>query len=107
MLEARDILEQWGFALPRRDHVHAFVRLRFLYATDSDLKSIGHTLEQLGVMRNQADYRLDKSGIFASAKTSPQASRNAATAIDLLDQIEAAPSRRAAAIAAIRAAFGP
>ena len=58
----------WGFALPPRDKVHTFVRLKFVYATDPDLKRIGLTLEALGRLRNAADYQLGTSGPFVSPR---------------------------------------
>src|SRR5437868_3783800 len=73
-LESRDALRRWGFVLPRRDQVHAAVRLRFIYAADADLKRIGYLLEDLGAMRNHADYQLDNPGKwFTSAKDAEQA----------------------------------
>jgi hypothetical protein len=51
-------LGRWGFALPPRDKVHTFARLKLIYASDPDLKRIGLTLEALGRLRNAADYQL-------------------------------------------------
>ena len=45
---------RWGFALPPRDKVHSFARLKFIYATHPDLKRIGLALEPLGRLRNAA-----------------------------------------------------
>src|SRR5260370_41806424 len=67
MLEGRDALQRWGFVLPRRDQVHTFVRLRFAMPTHPDLKAIGLTLEDLGHLRNKADYELTVAGPFANA----------------------------------------
>jgi hypothetical protein len=100
--EARVLLGRWGFAPARRDQVHAFVRLRFVFATDPDLKTIGMTLEDLGVLRNRADYRLDEPGPFKSAMAARQAIQDAFDAITTLDRIDDDPARQATAIAAIR-----
>jgi hypothetical protein len=53
--EVLGALGRWGFSLPPRDKVHTFARLKFVYATDPDLKRIGLTLEALGRLRNVAD----------------------------------------------------
>jgi uncharacterized protein (UPF0332 family) len=103
LMEARAALLRWGFALPRRDQLHAAVRLRFLYAADPDLKTIGYALEDLSNLRNQSDYQLEQSGRFNNSARASQAVQEARDAIALLDQIEADPIRRAAAIAAIQA----
>jgi hypothetical protein len=98
-------LQRWGFVMPPRDPVHSFVRLRFVFAQDRDLKVVGYALEELVRLRNQADYRLEKPGPFADAIPTQQAIGTAQNSIDILDQIEVDSNRRAAAIAAIRAAY--
>jgi hypothetical protein len=104
LLEGRSSLQRWGFSPPGRDPMHAFVRLRLIYATDRDLKGIGHHLEQLARLRNHADYQTEAPGRwFGSGVEAVQAVQHAADAIALLDQVEADSTRRAAAIAAIRA----
>lgn len=52
--EVLGALGRWGFAQPPRDRVHTFARLKFVYATDADVKRIGLTLEALGRLRNAA-----------------------------------------------------
>jgi hypothetical protein len=105
MLEGRDALFRWGFTLPRRDNVHTFVRLRFTYAADADLKRIGWIVDVWGTARNRADYDLSTLAMFATGVDAQQAIADIAAGIDLLDAIEADATRRAAAIAAIKKAF--
>jgi len=50
----------------------------------------------------RADYEIDQSGDFATAHRINQAVRDAGAAIALLDQIDAEPARRAAAVASLR-----
>jgi hypothetical protein len=85
--------------------LHAFVRLRFIYSSDADLKTVGLTLEKLGQLRTLADYRPETPGKFASSTATDAAVQEARDALALLDQIDSDPTRRSAAIAAIRAAF--
>src|SRR5713226_9638816 len=66
LLECRDALFRWGFQLPPRDTVHAWVRLRLTYARNADLKTIGGTLDTLVRLRNQASYNLSPMAKFAS-----------------------------------------
>ena len=104
-LECRDALFRWKFKIPPRDNVHAFVRLRFTYAQNKDLKKIGRVLDDLVIARNRADNDLSALSFFASDTYPKQAVQDAADALALLDAIEADPARRAAAIVAIQKAF--
>jgi hypothetical protein len=105
LLECRDTLERWGFTTPPRDQVHAFVRLRFVYASDTDMQMIGRALEDLGRLRNRADYQLNPSRPFANPVTADQGIQQARQALVRLDQIDADLQRRSAVIAAIRTQF--
>jgi len=105
MLEGPDALFRWGFKLPPRDNVHAWVRLRFSYAADPDLKTIGLTLDTVGRVRNAADYDLSALPAFATDVRANNAVQEVSVALALLDAIGANPARDAAAIAAIKKAF--
>ena len=85
-------LGRWGFAVPPRDRVHTFARLKFVYATDADVKRIGFTLEALGHLRNPADYQLGTSGPFVSPRIAVSTLTDAESAVALLDAIEADPA---------------
>jgi hypothetical protein len=98
-------LDRWGFRPVPRDPVHTFVRQRFSFTRNADLKTIGDAIEELVWLRNQADYRLGIPGRFATAVAAQQAVTRAQDAIDLLDQLDADPTRRTAAVAAVRAIF--
>ena len=100
-LECRDVLFRWGFPMPRRDNVHAWVRLRLTYAADPDLKDLGHALDDLVRLRNHASYDLNPSSIFASPVDAQDAIQKATDALNLFDQIDNDPARRAAGIASI------
>ena len=100
--EVLGALGRWRFVLPPRDKVHTFARLKFVYATDSDLKRIGLTLEALGRLRNVADYQLGTSGPFVSQRIAVSALIDAESAIALLDAIEADPARCTAAAQTIQ-----
>jgi uncharacterized protein (UPF0332 family) len=102
-LEARARLENWGFRRPARDQVHAFVRLKFIYANDLELKRIGRDLEKLGAIRNEADYQLiSPVHEFSTGRTARDAVELAERSILLLDQIEADPARLVSAIQSLR-----
>jgi hypothetical protein len=99
--EVLGTFRRWGLALPPRDKVHTFARLKFVYASDSDLKRIGLTLEALAQLRNAADYQLGTSGPFVSPTIAVSALADAESAVALLDAIEADPARCTGAVQAI------
>src|SRR5262245_60571509 len=66
-LECRDALTRWGRTPPRRDSVHAWVRLRLAYAGDPGLRQIGGLLDELGRRRNRANYDLAAAAPFLDA----------------------------------------
>src|SRR5262249_17645176 len=84
MLEGREALLRWGVKVPPRQNVHAFVRLRFTYAPDTDLKGIGRDLDDLVWLRNQASYHLQSCPDFADAQKAQRAIQRASSAIGLL-----------------------
>jgi hypothetical protein len=79
--------------------------MRFDFPAAADLKRIGKALTDLGRLRNRADYELLAGTLFRSNAVAQDATTTAANAVTLLDQIDADPGRRAAAIAAIQVAF--
>ncbi len=105
MLECRDALRRWGMSPPSGQGVHSFVRLRFIYAAEPDLKKIGSTLEQLLKLRTNADYQLAASASFVSASMTQAALSDVADALALLGALEADPVRCSAVAAAIKAAW--
>lgn len=98
-LECRDALARWGLALPPGVNAHAWVRLRFTYAGDRDLKRIGDALDHLVKRRNLASYDLKPTAMFATSVAAQDAIVRAADALTLLDSIDGDPARRAAAVA--------
>jgi hypothetical protein len=103
--EGRAALERWGFPLPPGEHVHRFVRLRFTQPASPDLRQVGDALDELARLRNRADYQLAAPGPFAADRPTLDALTLAQAAVTRLDQIDADPARRAAAVAAVRKAF--
>jgi hypothetical protein len=79
--EVLGTLRRWGFALPPRDKVHTFARLKFVYASDPDLKRIGLTLEALAQLHNTADYQLGTSGPFVSPRIAVSALADTQSAV--------------------------
>jgi HEPN domain-containing protein len=100
-LECREALVRWGWPPTGRHNIHHAVRLRFIYATDAELKQIGTTLEELANLRSQASYDLGIVVHFTSPSAARIAIQDSTDAIAQLDAIEADPNRRAAAIASL------
>ena len=98
-LECRDALRRWGIALVPRQNVHSAVRLRYLYATAADLKSISLALDTWCRKRNDASYNLGVLPDYATHRTAQHAIGETTVTLALLDAIDADPVRRAASIA--------
>ncbi len=105
LMECKDALARWGFPMPPHETVHRFVRLRFAFPADADLKTISVTLDRLSQLRNLADYELRPLAHFATARRARIAIQDALDALKLLDAIDGDPSRRAAATQAVKNAF--
>jgi hypothetical protein len=100
-LECRDVLTRWGFAMPPRQTAHSAVRLRFVYASDPDLKQFGYALDKWCSRRNEASYDLSTLPKFATDRLAQKAIKEVTAALARLDAIESDPTRRAAAIATL------
>jgi hypothetical protein len=100
-LECRDALIRWGVPAPPRQTAHSAVRLRFVYASDPDLKQLGDALERWCPHRNHASYDLSALPKFATDRLAQDAIAEVTTALTLLEAIESDSARRAAAIAVL------
>jgi hypothetical protein len=78
-----------------------FTSLKFVYATDPDLKQISLTLEALVRLRNAADYQFGTSGPLVSPIIAATALADAESAVALLVAVEADLARRAGAVQTI------
>jgi hypothetical protein len=101
--EAQAALERWGFPLPAGTELHAFVVSRFASRSITNLLQFEIALDDLSKLTWEADQALSSPGHFADATTVSPQFFLAEGLIDLLDKIEGDPSRRATAIADIRA----
>ncbi|MCI0377414.1 MAG: hypothetical protein L0215_07400 [Gemmataceae bacterium] len=99
-LECRDALLGWGCTLPSGVNVHAWTRLKLVYAKVADLKLLGDYMDRLVISRNKASYDLH-SHLFVNRVLAQTRIQEADDALKLLDQIQADPSRRQAVIAAL------
>lgn len=100
--EALAALGRWGIAVPRRENIHAYVRLRFTYSANADAQFLGEQLDFLVKLRNEADYDLATPGRFERADKVAKALTKSRDAIALLDAIEFDPARCAGVVASIR-----
>jgi hypothetical protein len=105
VLEGKASLDRWGIVIPRRDPIHAAVRLRLTYVQDADLQLVGKAVDDLVRLRNHADYNLASPGSFANSTATVAAITAGEEAIAKLDQVEADAARLTAAVADIRARF--
>lgn len=102
--EGEAALRRWGFPKPPAEQLHQFVRRRFNFTPHPDLRRIGRVLDDLSHIRNQADYPLSAPGQFRTGAVATQSLADAAM-VAILDGVEADPARRAAVVAALRAAW--
>jgi uncharacterized protein (UPF0332 family) len=100
-LECRDALLAWGQKPAKGQNVHAWARLKLTYSSSSDLKRIADALDRLVRLRNTASYDLAATTSFSSPANAQDAIQTAQQGLHLLDQIQADPQRRAAAIASL------
>src|SRR5437773_4837445 len=91
LVEARDLIAQWGLSPPPRDKTHHALRHRFFAANDADLAQVSRDLEALGRTRNSADYDTALPGVFANDSRANDVIRIASAAITLLDAVNANP----------------
>jgi hypothetical protein len=103
--EARVALERWGFVPAPGEDVGRFVVARFGCGPHPDLLRVEGVLHRLDEFYDEAFGQLSTVGNFADNWHARHMLSLAEVGIDLLDQIEADPARRAAAVAAIQAAF--
>jgi hypothetical protein len=71
------------------------------YASDSDVKAIGFTLDLLVKDRNLANYNTQATRILVNQQLAQTRLQRASDTLALLDQIDGDPTRRAAAIASL------
>jgi uncharacterized protein (UPF0332 family) len=103
-IECRDALLRWKFWFPPRD-AHREVQRRFSFPTNPDLGVIGKSLLRLATQRNSADYETTNPPRPFDRRAATDAIADARSGLAVLDALDTDPARRAAAIAAIRAAF--
>jgi hypothetical protein len=101
--EARVALDRWGFPLPPQDDIHDFVLSRFDSYPNMDLLRVADALRRLSLFVKGADFALSSAGLFADAAAVSQHLALAQVTIDLLDQIDNDPVRRATALGDIGA----
>jgi hypothetical protein len=101
--EARIALERWGFPRPSQDDLHTFVSSRFGSTLNLDLLRVDDALFRLRTFAEEADFALTSVGVFGDAREVSRHLFLSQVGIDLLDQSDNDPARRAAGIADLRA----
>lgn len=90
-LECRELLFRWGFSMPPRSNVHSWVRIRFTYASNKDLRDISDILDQLVRLRNKASYDISPLVQFSTAADAQGAIRLPAPPWTLLTKSKPIP----------------
>ncbi len=98
--EARHLLRQCGFAIPRSEQAHAYLWLRLSNCGHPDLANAGVELNDLRSQRNWADYDFDQPLDQPTAADYVQAAREV---VRLLEQAAAMPTVLSPITAAMRA----
>ena len=98
--EARQLLGQWGFAVPRGEQAHAYLWLRLSNCGHPDLSHAGAELNDLRSQRKWADYDFYQPMDQSVAADYVQTARDVA---GLLEQAATLPAVLAPVTAAIRA----
>ena len=75
--------------------------MRLAYSSSADLKKIADALDKLVRLWNKASYELASTAIFTSPATAQDGIQTAEHALALLDQVQADPLRRQAAITSL------
>src|SRR5438445_3393042 len=73
--EARQLLRDLGFVVPRADQAHAYLWLRLSNCGDPQVRLAGSDLNRLRRERNRADYDIDQTLGHAHALLQVQAGR--------------------------------
>lgn len=73
--EARQLLSDLGFQVPRGDQAHAYLWMRLSNCGNPQVESAGVDLNTLRRKRNRADYDLDQPFIHGDALVQVQTSR--------------------------------
>lgn len=97
--EARQLLRQCGFAVPKGEQAHAYLWLRLSNCGHPDLAHAGAELNDLRSQRNWADYDFDRPLDQSTAADYVQAARDV---VQLLEQAATMPALLSQMTATIR-----
>jgi len=96
---ARDLLQSFGFAVPRADTAHAYLWMRLSNCGHPDVEKAGEDLDEMRTIRNTADY--DPHWPFLQKWGIDQVD-TALRVIAVLDAVAAAPHIRTAITEAMK-----